>query len=110
MIVVREVVTLLRYQVDQSGLLAYRQAFESTLQAMVGASVRAGAAMRQALADVLPGVANTPQAKAGPSASARMPGALMTIAQMAVAQMTVGRMTVGKPADRKWSNRKWSNC
>ncbi|MDX3986245.1 MAG: tape measure protein [Achromobacter sp.] len=109
MIVVREVVTLLRYQVDQSGLLAYRQAFESTLQAMAGASVRAGAAMRQALADVLPGVANTPQAKAGPSASARMPGALMTIAQMAVAQMTVGRMTVGQMASQRTANGQTAN-
>lgn len=104
MIVVREVVTLLRYQADQSGLHAYRQAFESTLQAMVAASVRAGAAMRQALADVLPGVANAPQAKAGPSASARMPGAWMTIAQMTVAQMAVGRMAVGQMASPRTAN------
>ncbi|WP_332611799.1 tape measure protein [Achromobacter sp. ESBL13] len=104
MIVVREVVTLLRYQVDQSGLYAYRQAFESTLQAMVAASVRAGAAMRQALADVLPGVPNAPQAKAGPSAIARMPGAWMTIAQMTVAQMAVGRMAVGQMASPRTAN------
>ena len=104
MIVVREVVTLLRYQVDQSGLHAYRQAFESALQAMADASVKAGAAMRQALAGVLPGVVNAPQAKGGQSASAQMPGAQMTVAQMNVAQMNVGRMTVGQMASQRTAN------
>jgi len=62
MIVVREVVTLLRHHVDTSGLQACQQAFEAMLQSMVDATVQASAAMRQALAGVLPSVLRTQQA------------------------------------------------
>ncbi|MFY0477097.1 tape measure protein [Achromobacter marplatensis] len=58
MTVVRELVTLLRYQVDDSGLKVYGQAFEGTLAGMTRASVRAGAAMREAFSNVLSSVQN----------------------------------------------------
>lgn len=80
MIVVRELVTLLRYQVDDTGLKAYQQAFETMLAAMVSASAQAGQAIRQALAGALPtlpGVAPTAPTPRGAIPAARQHAAAM---------------------------------
>lgn len=61
MTVVRELVTLLRYQVDDSGLRTYQQAFETMFSSMVRASAQASAAISQALAGALPSVMNAQQ-------------------------------------------------
>ena len=93
MIVVREVVTLLRHQVDTSGLQAYEQAFEAMLQSMVGATVRASAAMRQALAGVLPSVVSTQQAIRGLTISAQATMGLATSGQATGRQATSRQAT-----------------
>jgi tape measure domain-containing protein len=62
MTVVRELVTLLRYQVDDSGLKAYQQAFEHMLAAMVNASAQASVAIRRAFSSAFAGMQNTQQA------------------------------------------------
>ncbi|MGE8565473.1 MAG: tape measure protein [Achromobacter sp.] len=103
MIVVREVVTLLRHQVDTSGLQAYEQAFEAMLQSMVGATVRASAAMRQALAGVLPTVVSTQQAIRGLTISAQATMGLATSRQATSRQATsaVARPQGGIAAPRQ---------
>ncbi|MFF7055270.1 tape measure protein [Achromobacter spanius] len=98
MIVVREVVTLLRHHVDTSGLQAYQQAFEAMLQSMVDATVQASAAMRQAVAGVLPSVVSTQQAIRGlaisgpaisrPATSTQATGGPATSGQATSAQAT----------------------
>ncbi|AZS80726.1 hypothetical protein ELS24_21120 [Achromobacter spanius] len=91
MILVREVVTLLRYQVDTSGLQAYQQAFESMLKSMADATVQASATMRRALAGVLPSVVSTQQAISG----------LATSGQPTSGQPTSGQPTSGQPTRRQ---------
>lgn len=62
MSVVRELVTLVRYQADDSELKAFQQAFGAMLSTMTQACDQAAAVLRQAFAGVLPGALNARQA------------------------------------------------
>ncbi|WP_438857468.1 tape measure protein [Achromobacter spanius] len=104
MIVVREVVTLLRHQVDTTGLQAYQQAFEAMLQSMVGATVLASAAMRQALAGVLPSVLRTQQAISVLATSGPAISRPATSTQATSGQATGGLATIGQATSAQATN------
>ncbi|NMK48055.1 tape measure protein [Achromobacter sp. Bel] len=103
MTVVRELVTLLRYQADDSGLKPYWQAFEGMLAAMTRASVRASAAMRGAFSGVLAHVPNVPEAvndlaplprQGMPAARQRAPllGGLRGVVQLSLGDAPIKRI------------------
>ncbi|AUA58946.1 Phage-related minor tail protein [Achromobacter spanius] len=105
MIVVREGVTLLRHHVDTSGLQAYQQAFEAMLQSMVDATVQASAAMRRALAGVLPSVVSTQQAIRGLTISAQATMGLATGGQVTSGQATGRQATSRQATSRQATSR-----
>ncbi|WAI85840.1 MULTISPECIES: tape measure protein [Achromobacter] len=109
MIVVREVVTLLRHHVDTSGLQAYQQAFEAMLQSMADATVRASAAMRRALAGVLPSVVSTQQAirvlaTSGPTISRQATSGQAAGGRATSGQATGGLATSGQATSAQATN------
>ncbi|MGE8616988.1 MAG: tape measure protein [Achromobacter spanius] len=104
MIVVREVVTLLRHHVDTSGLQAYQQAFEAMLQSMVDATVQASAAMRRALAGVLPSVVSTQQAISVLATSGPTISRPATSTQATGGPATSGQATSGQATSAQATN------